>query len=128
MKFSLASRTKILHNRSMLELILSQFNYIASFLLFALGAYLLITTQNIIKKLYGLAIFQAAVLLFVISLGYTDGAYSPIIEGDVVRPMVNPLPQVLMLTAIVVGLATLSVGLALGIRIKKEYGSVEEPF
>lgn len=116
----------------MLDLIFSQFNYIASFILLGMGAYLLITTQNLIKKLYGLAIFQAAILLFVISLGYLDGGYSPILEksaeGFVKRPMVNPLPQVLILTAIVVGLATLSVGLALGIRIKKEFGSVEEPF
>lgn len=112
----------------MLDIILEQFNYIASFLLLAMGAYLLITTRNLVKKLYGLAIFQSAVLLFVISLGYLDGGFAPILEGDVVRPMVNPLPQVLILTAIVVGLATLAVGLALSIRIKKEYGDVEEPF
>jgi len=111
-----------------MDIILTHFNYIASFILLGMGAYLLITTRNYVKKLYGLVIFQSAVLLFVISLGYVDGGFAPIIENGVVRPMVNPLPQVLILTAIVVGLATLSVGLALSIRIKKKFGSVDEPF
>ena len=112
----------------MLDIILTHFNYIASFILLGMGAYLLITTRNYVKKLYGLVIFQSAVLLFVISLGYVDGGFAPIIENGVVRPMVNPLPQVLILTAIVVGIAILAVGLALSIRIKKAFDSVEEPF
>ena len=111
-----------------MEILLAHFNYVAAFILLGLGAYLLITTQNLIKKLYGLAVFQGAVLLFVISLGYVDGGFSPIFIEGVERPMVNPLPQVLMLTAIVVGLATLAVGLALTIRIKKAYATAEEPF
>ncbi len=112
----------------MIEILHTHFNYVASFLLFGLGAYLLITTQNYVKKLYGLAIFQSAILLFVISLGYLSGGYAPILEAGITRPMVNPLPQVLILTAIVVGLATLAVGLALTIRIKKAYDDIEEPF
>lgn len=112
----------------LMQTISTHFPYIASFMLLVMGAYLLITTRNLVKKLYGLAIFQSAVLLFVISLGFVDGGFAPIIEDEVARPMVNPLPQVLILTAIVVGLATLSVGLALSIRIKKTYGKVDEPF
>ena len=103
-----------------MQILPTHFPYIGAFMLLGMGAYLLITTQNNIKKLYGLAIFQGALLLFVISLGYVDGGFAPIYEAGVIRPMVNPLPQVLMLTAIVVGLATLAVGLALVVRIKKE--------
>jgi multicomponent Na+:H+ antiporter subunit C len=105
-----------------MQILSTHFPYIAAFILLGLGAYLLITTQNNVKKLYGLAIFQSAVLLFAISLGYIDGGFAPIFEAGVVRPMVNPLPQVLMLTAIVVGIATLAVGLALAIRIRKTEG------
>ena len=111
-----------------MEIILTNFNYSAAFVLLALGAHLLITTRNYVKKLYGLAIFQGAVLLFVISLGYIDGGFAPIHSENITRLMVNPLPQVLILTAIVVGIAILAVGLALSIRIKKAFDSVEEPF
>jgi len=116
------------HNPPMLDIILTHFPYIAAFVLLALGAHLLISTRNYVKKLYGLAIFQGAVLLFVISLGYIDGGFAPIHSENITRPMVNPLPQVLILTAIVVGIAILAVGLALSIRIKKAFDSVEEPF
>lgn len=114
-----------------MEIILNQFNYFAFFVLFSVGAFLLITTRNLLKKLIGLSLLQTSVLLFVISLGYVSGGYAPIFtpddsQAEVARVMVNALPQVLMLTAIVVGLAVLAVGLALAIQIKKAYGSAEE--
>jgi len=92
----------------------------------AFGLYLLITTSNLVKKLFGLAIFQASVLLLLISIGNVNGGSAPIISKSPEVIYVNPLPQVLVLTAIVVGLATLAVGLALIIRIKKSFGTIEE--
>lgn len=102
--------------------LITNYPYVFAFTLFCIGAFLLINAQNPIRKLFGLGVFQTAVLLFSISLGYIDGAYAPIIEAGKTRSMVNPLPQVLMLTAIVVGIATLAVGLALAVRIKKLEG------
>lgn len=111
-----------------MEIYFVQFNFVASFLLLSFGLFLMIVTGNLIKKLFGLAIFQTAILLFLISLGKINGAVAPIIEKGASEETIyaNPLPQVLVLTAIVVGLAILSVGLALTIRIKKAYGSIEE--
>lgn len=109
-----------------MEIFLSQFNYIASFLLFVFGLFLMITSGNLIKMLYGLAIFQISILLFFISMAVVKDGTAPIIQVGEEVIYVNPLPHVLVLTAIVVGLATLSVGLALTIRIKKAFGSIEE--
>ena len=109
-----------------MDIFLAQFNYIAAFLLFFIGLFLIITSTNLIKKLFGLAIFQSSVLLFFISLGVVDGGAAPVIKESQEIIYVNPLPHVLVLTAIVVGLASLSVGLALAIRIKNIYGSIEE--
>jgi len=106
--------------------ILANFNYIASFGLFCLGLFILITSQNLVKKVIGLAIFQSSFLIFLISVGYIAGGSSPIITGKEEEFFVNPLPQVLVLTAIVVGIATVSVALALIIRIKKAFGTVNE--
>lgn len=109
-----------------MEIFITQFNYIAAFLLFFLGLFLIITTSNLIKKLFGLAIFQAAILLFFISLAFVKNGSPPLIKAGEELVYVNPLPHVLVLTAIVVGLATLSVGLALAIRIKNIYGNIED--
>lgn len=109
-----------------MDIFLTQFNYIAAFALFFLGLFLIITTSNLIKKLFGLAIFQSAVLLFFISSALVENGSAPLIKAGENLNYVNPLPHVLVLTAIVVGLATLSVGLALAIRIKNVYGSIEE--
>lgn len=77
------------------------------------------------KKLVGLAIFQSSVYLLYIVPGKLVGGTSPIVDqGD--RLYSNPLPHVLILTAIVVGVATLAVGLALAVRIREAYGTVEE--
>lgn len=83
------------------------------------GLYITIVSSRLIKKLIGLTIFQVSVLLFYISVSFISGGSIPIIDGET-HLYVNPLPHVLMLTAIVVGVATLAVGLALIILIKKE--------
>ena len=89
------------------------------------GFYIVIEHGNLVKKLVGLGIFQAGVFVFYIALGVVDGGTIPIVkEGATVYA--NPLPSVLILTAIVVGVATLAVGLALVVRIKEAFGTVEE--
>ncbi len=102
------------------------YNYWVSILLMLIGFYAVINTNNLIKKLIGLAIFQTSVLLFYISTSVVLNADIPIIKDGADVVYTNPLPHVLMLTAIVVGVATLAVGLALVVRIKDAYGTVEE--
>jgi len=93
--------------------------------LMMLGFYIVIARGNLVKKLIGLNIFQTSVFILYISAGkVTDGAAPVLTEG--VEVYSNPLPHVLILTAIVVGIATTSVGLALVVRIHAAYGSVEE--
>lgn len=89
------------------------------------GLYVVLASSNLIKKVVGLNIFQTAVFILYISIGKLDGGTVPIyIEG--VTDYANPLPHVLILTAIVVGVATTAVALALAVRIHAAYGSVEE--
>jgi multicomponent Na+:H+ antiporter subunit C len=85
-----------------------------------LGLYLIISDKNLIKKMMGLSIFQTSVLLFYISLGYIKSSLSPIIVTNF-NLYSNPLPHVLMLTAIVVGIATFSVGLSIIVKIEEQY-------
>ena len=93
--------------------------------LMMIGFYTVIASGNLINKIIGLNIFQASVFLLYLSIGAVAGATAPIFaEGA--GPYANPLPHVLILTAIVVGVATSALGLALVIRIKEAYGSVEE--
>ncbi len=90
-----------------------------------IGLYIVIAQGNLIKKIVGLTIFQTAVFIFYISMAKIDGATAPVLtEG--VSQYSNPLPHVLILTAIVVGIATIALGLALAVRINESYGSVEE--
>lgn len=101
------------------------FNYWISILLMMIGFFGVITRENLIKKMMSLAIFQVSVLLFYISIGSVDGGAIPIIKEGI-EVYVNPIPHVLMLTAIVVGVAVMAVGLAIIVRIKEEYGTIEE--
>lgn len=107
------------------EHVLHYYNYWLCIMLMGVGLYVVISAGNLVKKLIGLTIFQTSVLLFYISIGYVEGARFPIIQPGVAF-YINPLPHVLMLTAIVVGVATFAVGLALAVRIKESYGTIEE--
>ena len=101
------------------------YNYWIVIFLMMAGFYNVIARGNLIKKLIGLNIFQTSVFLLYISMGKVDGGTAPIVaEG--VTTYSNPLPHVLILTAIVVGIATTAVGLGLVVRIKEAYGTVEE--
>ncbi len=101
------------------------FNYWVAVFLMMAGFYVVIAQGNLVKKLVGLALFQASVFILYISIGKVAGGHAPVIS-EAVSLYSNPLPQVLILTAIVVGVATTAVGLALVVRIQEAYGSVEE--
>ncbi|GAB3283795.1 cation:proton antiporter subunit C [Parahaliea aestuarii] len=105
--------------------VLSYFNYWAVVVLMMLGFFIVIARANLVKKLIGLNIFQTSVFILYISAGKVIGGSAPILSDDVTLYS-NPLPHVLILTAIVVGIATTSVGLALVIRIHAAYGSVNQ--
>lgn len=103
----------------------AQYNYWIVVVLMMIGFYIVVSRGNLIKKLVGLGIFQTSVFLLYISVGKVAGGTAPIIaEGITVYS--NPLPHVLILTAIVVGVATLALGLALVVRINEAYGTIEE--
>ncbi len=110
----------------MLE-ILGLYNYWVFAVLLMIGFYAVISHRNMIKKLLGLAIFQSAVFLLYITMDKVEGGTAPIIQKGVEGVIYsNPLPQVLILTAIVVGISTTAVGLAVVVRIYEAYGTVEE--
>ncbi|HJN73747.1 MAG TPA: cation:proton antiporter subunit C [Myxococcota bacterium] len=93
--------------------------------LMMIGLYIVIARDNLVKKVMGLSIFQVSVILFYVAIGKVEGGTPPILaEG--IELYSNPLPHVLMLTAIVVGVATTALGLALVVRIREAYGTAEE--
>ena len=105
--------------------ILGLYNYWIVIFLMMSGFYIVIARGNLVKKLVGLNIFQASVFIFYITMGKVSGGTAPIVaEG--VEVYSNPLPHVLILTAIVVGVATTALGLSLVVRINEAYGTVEE--
>ena len=89
------------------------------------GFYIVIAHNNLVKKIVGLNIFQVSVFLFYIAMAKVKGGTAPIIAEGIVQYS-NPLPHVLILTAIVVGVATTALGLALVVRIRDAYGTIED--
>jgi multicomponent Na+:H+ antiporter subunit C len=104
---------------------LGLYNYWVVIFLMMVGFYVVIAHGNLIKKVVGLNIFQTSVFILYISMGKVDGGAAPILD-EAVTVYSNPLPHVLILTAIVVGVATAALALALIVRIKEAYGTVEE--
>ena len=104
---------------------LSHFAYFITVFLMMAGLFIVIAQGNLIKKLVGLGIFQTSVYLLYIAPGKLVGGTAPILN-EAFTVYSNPLPHVLILTAIVVGVATLALGLALVVRIREAYGSIEE--
>ncbi|OUS23495.1 Na+/H+ antiporter subunit C [Gammaproteobacteria bacterium 45_16_T64] len=101
------------------------YNYWIVVFLMMTGFYIVISANNLVKKIVGLNIFQTSVFMLYISMGKISGGTAPIVAEGVTQYS-NPLPHVLILTAIVVGVATTAVGLSLIVRIKRAYGTVEE--
>ncbi len=100
-------------------------NYWIVIVLIMVGFYVVISQGNLVKKMVGLNVFQVAVFVLYISMSKIDGGAAPILD-TAIKNYSNPLPHVLILTAIVVGVATTALGLALIVRIRDAYGTIEE--
>ena len=100
-------------------------NYWLVIVLMMIGFYIVIAQGNLVKKMVGLSIFQVSVFVFYISVGRVEGGTAPIL-ADGIEVFSNPLPHVLILTAIVVGVATTALGLAMIVRIRDSYGTIED--
>ena len=108
-----------------MDWIIGHYNYWLVIIIMMAGFYVVISQGNLIKKIAGLNVFQVSVFMLYISIGNVKDGAAPIIESGI-SVYSNPLPHVLILTAIVVGVATTALGLALVVRIKEAYGSIEE--
>jgi multicomponent Na+:H+ antiporter subunit C len=101
------------------------FNYWVVMFLMMTGFYIVMASRNLIKKMVGLSLFQTSVFILYITMAKISGGTAPILAGPGTTYS-NPLPHVLILTAIVVGVATMALGMAIIIRINEEYGTIEE--
>ena len=101
------------------------YNYWIVVVLMMIGFYVVIAQGNLVKKIFGRNIFQVSVFVLYITMSKVDGGTAPILD-DRYQVYSNPLPHVLILTAIVVGIATMALGLALVVRIREAYGTIEE--
>lgn len=112
----------------MIELLVVKHSYWFYIALIMVGFYGMMAKNNLMKKLIGMNIFQWSIILYYISIGSKKGATIPIITGEAARAAdyINPLPHVLMLTAIVVGVATTGIALALLVILYRRYGTLEE--
>ncbi|MFC6836238.1 cation:proton antiporter subunit C [Halomarina ordinaria] len=108
----------------LLDLLLTRYNYVAAVLLLGIGVYMIIESTNLVKKVVGLNVFQTGIFLFFITSAYREGGGPPVLTNP--GPYVSPLPHVLILTAIVVGVSLVAVALALIVRIYSEYGTLDE--
>ena len=117
-------------DQTTLDFVLGHANYWLFTVLMMTGLYIVVARGNLIKKIVGLNMFQTSVFMLYISMGKVTGGTAPIFPADLnIAPDVvytNPLPHVLILTAIVVGIATTSLGLALIVRIRETYDTIEE--
>ncbi len=118
---------------ALIDEVVAKYNYWLYVVLMMIGFYAMIGKRNLVKKLLGMNIFQTAIILFFVSTGVKRGAAIPIVDkyevlqkGVDATTIVNPLPHVLMLTAIVVSVSVTGVALAVLLRIYREYGTLEE--
>ena len=109
-----------------LNLIAGHYNYWMVIILMMIGLYITISRGNLVKKIVGLNLFQASVFMLYITMGKVKGGTAPILTGNPDEIYSNPLPHVLILTAIVVGISTTALALALTVRIRESYGTIEE--
>ena len=113
----------------MIELLTTRWAYAAVFVLLAVGLYMTIANENLVKKVIGVNLFQTAIFLLFIAAAYVEGGGAPVVPADS-NPgelvLASPLPHVIVLTAIVVGVALTAVGLALVVRIYAEFGTLRE--
>ena len=113
----------------MIELLATRWAYAAVFVLLAVGLYMVIANQNLVKKVIGINLFQTAIFLLFVAAAYVEGGQAPVVPTTAdpgSLTLASPLPHVIVLTAIVVGIALTAVGLALSVRIHAEYGTLRE--
>lgn len=111
----------------MIEAVFARYAYLLFAVLLGTGLYMLIASPHLIKKIIGLNLFQTAVFLFFIATAYVEDGMAPVVPaGGTTGPHASPLPHVIVLTAIVVGVALTALGLALAIRIHRQYGTLNE--
>ena len=104
------------------------FNYICSFFLIVLGFYTIVTKYNLVKTVIGMSIMDYGVNLLIISIGYTPGGTAPIFTWGELNPdsfFVDPIPQALTLTSIVIGACVTAMSLALVMKLKEQYGTAD---
>jgi multicomponent Na+:H+ antiporter subunit C len=116
----------VMQSSTIPSVIAGYYNYWIVIVLMMIGLYIVIGRVNLIKKIVGLNLFQISVFLFYISMGKVAGGTAPILVEGKNLLYSNPLPSVLILTAIVVGISTTALALALIVRIREAYGSIEE--
>lgn len=110
----------------MWNMLVHNINYAVAMILFCIGFYTLIMRSNLIKKIIGLMVMQVSVFFFLVSVGYLTGGAAPtIIPGVAPSPMVNPLPQAMILTAIVIAVSTTALFLSLALKFYSHYGTVD---
>jgi len=107
-----------------IDMLADRLYYLVSFLLLGVGTYMLIANQNVVKKVIGMNVFQTGIFLFFITSAFVTGASPPLLTAT--EPYVSPLPHVLILTAIVVGVSLTAVALGLVVRVYGEYGTLNE--
>ncbi|MBS1264050.1 MAG: NAD(P)H-quinone oxidoreductase subunit 4L, chloroplastic [Methanonatronarchaeales archaeon] len=107
-----------------MDLLVSRFHYLVAFFLMGVGTFVMIGDRNLVKKVIGLNVFQTGIFLFFIVSGYVEGASPPLLTAP--SPYVSPVPHVLILTAIVVGVSLTAVSLGLIVRIYRVYGTLDE--
>jgi len=111
----------------MIDVLLARYGYVAMVVLMAIGLYVMVRSPNLVKKVIGMNVFQTGIFLFFISAAYVEGGVPAIVgHGGEEVTYVSPLPHVLILTAIVVGVSLTAVALALIVRIYREYGTLQE--
>ncbi|WP_053949100.1 cation:proton antiporter subunit C [Halolamina sediminis] len=108
----------------MIDLLASRGYFLVGFLLMGVGTYMLIGSDNLVKKVIGMNVFQTGIFLFFVTSAFVSGASPPLLSAS--PPYVSPLPHVLILTAIVVGVSLTAVALGLIVRVYDEYGSLRE--
>ena len=104
------------------------FNYIASFFLIALGLYCIVTKYNLVKTVIGLSVMDYGVNLLIISIGFNPGGTAPTFTAGELTPasyFVDPIPQALTLTSIVIGACVTAMSLALVMKLEEQYGTVD---
>lgn len=113
----------------MIDILATRWAYAAVFVLMTVGLYMLIANENLVKKVIGVNLFQTAIFLFFIATAFVEGGRAPVVPTQTdpgLLQIASPLPHVIVLTAIVVGVSLTAVGLALVVRIYNEYGTLQE--